>query len=94
MTEKVQPFVIDMRHDSMAESTYSVRETWEEALAVAGEFWKQYNGKFDPTADPMFTVGEGYDPEDLELYGDPEDEQFTLVHGGGDGPFIRIARAE
>lgn len=85
-------FVIDMRHDSGAESRYKVADSWEGALAAAGEFWEQYDQDYKPELDQPFVVKEGYST-DLEVIME-KGESLTLTHAGGDGPFIRIAQAE
>lgn len=88
------PYVIDMRHDAGADSTYGVALTLKDALAIAGKFWESYEGEFDPEAKnvkDMFKVGDGYVEElDLKL----TRTSFFLMHAGGDGPFIRIERAK
>lgn len=93
MSEK--PFVVDMRHDSGADSEYAVTNDWDFALRIAGEFWAGYDGVFEPegkTAKKMFKVGEGYDTElDLHMR---RNHSFRLVHAGGEGPFIVIQRAK
>jgi len=90
-TKKPQPpFVIDMRHDQLAEPTYGVATSWEGAITLAVEFWESYDGTYDPKTKEWY-VGEGYSEElDVTV---KKGVYFRLMHAGGEGPHITIRRA-
>ena len=81
-----------MRHDESAGPTYSVRQEWDDAIAVAAEFWKSYDHKYDSKADVPFKAGEGYDQE--VYYRVTQNKCLYVMHAGGEGPCIRIERAK
>lgn len=86
-------FVIDLRHDRGATPTYKLAATWETALAIAGAFWVEYDGTFDPKARKPFGAGEGYEPSDLSVT-IRRNTYLTLSFANGEGPCILIRRAE
>ena len=84
------PFVIDMRHNSSADSSYGIATTWDDAIKIAADFWDSYDGLYDPKT-KKWSVGEGYSEElDVTV---KKGVYFSLMHAGGEGPYITIRRA-
>ena len=85
-------FVIDMRHDYTSESVYEVRETWEDALAVARKYWEDADQEYNENAKQPFKVGDGYAEElDVTI---KHGTSLMLMHACGDGAYIRIAKVK
>lgn len=89
-----RPFVVDMRHDEAAPPEYAVCWTWEGALRAAGAFWEKYDGIFvEEIARQPFRVEEGCDQDDVYLLM-RKGKYLDFQYANGEGPCIRIERAE
>lgn len=88
-----RPFVVDMRHDETAPPAYAVCWTWEGAMRTAGAFWKKYDGIYTEKLKQPFLVEEG--AEQGDTYVDMREGKYLdLQYANGNGPCIRIERAE
>lgn len=89
----IKPFVIDVRHEETSDSSYVVVWTWEEALRVAGKFWEQYGGVFDPKRHPKQPFRDP-DGGTQDVYATWTTGRSFEVQSFGGRPFIRIERAD
>jgi hypothetical protein len=90
--KKQLQYVIDMRHDLTSDSTYAVRDSYEEALKVAGDFWRDYDGEFDASSSEPFKVGEGYDCTGFEVTRDSKKRITYVSYEGGTFIAIKVAK--
>lgn len=98
-------YVVEMRHNSNAEAHFAVVQTLEEAAARGLKFCEAYfievrerEGKpalFDPGNDSGH--GGGYEVFDNVRWHKTEDGDsgpLSFMHCGGEGPVLRVVKAE
>jgi len=95
-TKKQIYWVVDQRHDHSSDPTYSVRETYDEAVDVAHKYFLSYD--FELRDGKPFDSGNDYgDQGGFDVFDNVKMHKGKVaefMHFGGDGPCCTTQKAE